>query len=252
MELLSVVIITLNEEGAIDRCIDSVRKVADEVLVVDSGSTDATVEVAESCGARVINKDWLGFGRQKQFAVNEAAHPMVLCLDADEWLSDALSEEILKIKNSAMAAAYVLPRRNLFLGRWLSYGEGYPDYTLRFFNREKARWSEEPVHEGVLYDGKPIRLKGDLMHQSADDLHRFLEKQNRYTTIQAAHLFENGKRFSLAKMILSPAIRFFRYYLLKLGFLDGVPGLIHILIGCRNAAIKQYKLYALQHQQKSN
>lgn len=252
MELLSVVIITLNEEGAIGRCIDSVSKVADEVLVIDSGSADATVHEAESRGARVIYKEWLGFGRQKQFAVNEAAHPMVLCLDADEWLSEALSEDILKIKNATMADAYLLPRRNLFLGRWLSYGEGYPDYTLRLFNREKARWSEEPVHEGVLYDAKPIRLKGDLMHQSADNLHRFLEKQNRYTTIQAEYLYEKGKRFSLAKMILSPAVRFIRYYFLKLGFLDGVPGLIHILIGCRNAAVKQYKLYAIQQHQKSH
>jgi glycosyltransferase involved in cell wall biosynthesis len=252
MELLSVVIITLNEEGAIGRCIDSVSKVADEVLVIDSGSADATVHEAESRGAKVIYKEWPGFGRQKQFAVNEAAHPMVLCLDADEWLSEALSEEILKIKNATMADAYVLPRRNLFLGRWLSYGEGYPDYTLRLFNREKARWSEEPVHEGVLYDAKPIRLKGDLMHQSADNLHRFLEKQNRYTTIQAEYFYEKGKRFSLAKMILSPAVRFIRYYFLKLGFLDGVPGLIHILIGCRNAAVKQYKLYAIQQHHKSH
>ncbi len=249
---ISAVIITYNEADKISRCIQSVRGIADEVLVVDSGSTDDTVSIAEKSGARVLQQDWLGYGRQKQFAVDHALHDWVLCLDADEWLSDELAAQLLEEKKQPQKRAFKIPRRNRFLGRWLKHGEGYPDYSLRFFDRRAARWNNHPVHEAVETESPINILKGDLMHDSAENLKNYLSKQNEYTSLQAQIMFENGRRFSLLKMIFSPVLRFLKFYLFRLGFLDGIPGFIHISIGCWNSGIKHAKLFALSRQNEDH
>ncbi len=243
---LTAVIITFNAERLIDRCLQSVR-FCDDLLVVDSGSTDATLEIAQRHGARVIHQPWLGYGRQKQFAVEQAGHNWVLCIDADEWVSDELRraiEAFLEEAPEAVAARF--PRCNRFMGRWLRHGEGYPDWSLRLFNRRHGHWSDDPVHEKVIIDGGQIAtLQGDLMHESQERLHEYLEKQNRYTTLQAKALHTRGKKPGVARLLLSPLFRFLRFYFFRLGFLDGLPGLVHILIGCMNSAVKQMKLMEL-------
>ena len=241
---LSVTIITLNEERRVGKCIES-ASFADEILVVDSASSDRTVEIARKLGARVIHQDWLGYGRQKQFAVEQAANEWVLCLDADEWLSPELSQSIQSVLEQPEYSAYQFPRRNRFMGRWLRHGEGYPDWSLRLFDRNHAHWSEDEVHEKVVPDEDVGKIGGDLMHESEETLQQYLEKQNRYTTLQAERLRADGKRGSAIKMVASPLFRFIKFYFIRLGFLDGFPGLLHILIGCRNSFMKQIKLRGL-------
>lgn len=242
---LSAVIITKNAATQIGACLASLA-FADELLVVDSGSTDGTVEIAKAAGARVLQAEWLGFGRQKQFAVTHAAHDWVLCLDADERVSDALRASIVSALMSPRATAYTMARCNRFMGHWLRHGEGYPDWSLRLFDRRHARWSDDPVHEKVLANARPARLSGDLLHDSAETLDRYLDKQNRYTTLQAEAMRAAGKHASLVRLVLSPLARFIKFYVIRLGFLDGQAGLVHIAIGCMNSFNKYAKLLALQ------
>jgi len=241
---LSAVVITLNAASRLEACLQSLG-FADEIVIVDSGSTDGTVELALRYGARILAREFDGFGPQKQYAVTQAAHDWVLCIDADERLSDALRESMVAALREPRFAAYKFPRCNRFLGRWLRHGEGYPDLSLRLFDRRRARWSDDPVHEKVVCNDPVGRLEGDLMHESAESLHSYLEKQNRYTSLQAQVLFESGKRPSAANLVLSPLVRFVKFYFLRLGFLDGVPGLIHIAIGCYNSFMKIAKLFEL-------
>jgi glycosyltransferase involved in cell wall biosynthesis len=242
---LSAVLITRNAANVLEPCLESLA-FADEIVIVDSGSTDRTAEIAHEHGARIVQKEWLGFGRQKQFAVEQAKHDWVLCVDADERVSPELAAGIQAALAAPVSPVYRMPRRNRFLGRWLAHGEGYPDWSPRLFNRQDARWSDDLVHEKVLYAVTPGTLAGDLMHDSADDLAIYLERQNRYTTLAARQAFEQGKTAGVAHLALSPVVRFIKFYLLRLGFLDGVPGLLHISIGCMNSYLKYAKLIELR------
>ncbi|MBF0295545.1 MAG: glycosyltransferase family 2 protein [Magnetococcales bacterium] len=237
---LSLVVITQDEADRLPACLDSVPFAA-EILIVDSGSRDATVALAQARGARVIHQEWLGYGRQKQLAVSLASNDWVLCLDADERLSPPLQEQMQQELRSPRHLAYRFPRCNRFLGRWLRHGEGYPDWQLRLFHRGHARWSDDPIHEGVTASVPVGTLTGDLLHESAQTLESYLAKQNRYTSLQAERLAACGKRPGAARMLFSPLFRFVKFYCLRLGFLDGTPGLIHILIGCMNSFTKYAK-----------
>jgi len=246
---LSVAIITRNAANQLERCLASVA-FAEEIVVVDSGSTDGTVELAARRGARVVRKEWLGFGAQKQFAVDAASHDWVLCLDADECLSTELREAIVAELKAPRGFVYAVPRRNRFLGRWLKHGEGYPDWNVRLFHRGHARWGNEPVHEKIATRSPVLRLRGDLLHDSAETLEKYLDKQNRYTSLQAESLRAAGRRTNACQLVLSPVLRFVKFYLWRLGFLDGVPGLVHIAIGCMNSFNKYAKLKALERASK--
>ena len=241
---VSAVLITRNAAATLDACLESLA-FADDIVVVDSGSTDATVEIAGRRGARVVQKEWLGFGRQKQYAVEQAKHDWVLCLDADERVSPQLAASIAQALATPVSPVYRMPRRNRFLGRWLSHGEGYPDWSPRLFNRLNARWSDDLVHEKVLFAVTPGTLDGDLMHDSSDDLATYLDRQNRYTTLAARQAYELGRSANVLHLLFSPVVRFFKFYVLRLGFLDGVPGLLHISIGCMNSYMKYAKLLEL-------
>jgi len=238
---LSVAIITLNAASQLEDCLKSAR-FADEIVVVDSGSTDGTQALAERYGARVIQRDWPGFGRQKQFAVEAASHDWVLCLDADERVSRELQAAIEIALKSPSHVAFRFPRCNRFLGRYLRYGEGYPDWSLRLFDRRQARWSDDAVHEKVLTKGEIGTLKGDLLHDSAESLAAYLTKQNRYTTLAAEMAVAAGKRAGIGRIVGSPLVRFLKFYLIRQGFRDGLPGLIHIAIGCFNSMMKYAKM----------
>jgi len=243
---LSVAIITLNAATQLADCLASVR-FADDIVVVDSGSSDGTVALAERYGARVIQQDWLGFGRQKQFAVAAAAHDWVLCLDADERVTPDLQAAIEKALHSPSTAAFRFARCNRFLGRYLRHGEGYPDWSLRLFDRRQARWSDDAVHEKVLTDGPVAMLNGDLLHDSAESLATYLNKQNRYTSLAADMALAAGKQASFGRLAFSPLVRFVKFYILRQGFRDGLPGLVHIAIGCFNSFIKYSKMLERQN-----
>jgi len=242
---LSAVLITRNAAAVLAPCLESLA-FADEIVVVDSGSSDGTAEIARRFGARLVQKEWLGFGRQKQYAVDQARHDWVLCLDADETVSPRLAASIQAALAAPVSPVYRMPRRNRFLGRWLSHGEGYPDWSPRLFNRMNARWSDDLVHEKVLYAVTPGTLQGDLMHDSADDLTAYLERQNRYTTLAARQAYELGRSAGFFHLLLSPVVRFFKFYVFRFGFLDGMPGLLHISIGCMNSYVKYAKLIELR------
>jgi glycosyltransferase involved in cell wall biosynthesis len=242
---LTAALITLNAGAQLDACLASLA-FADEILVVDSGSSDATLEIARARGARVVSHEWHGFGRQKQLAVQDARHDWVLCLDADERVSAALERSIRAALAARRYKAYRMARRNRFLGAWLAHGEGYPDWTLRLFHRAHASWSNDEVHEAVLTTAEVGRLEGDLLHDSAEDLATYVAKQNRYTTLHARSLFQQGVRASYWRLAVNPLARFLKFYVLKLGFLDGGPGFAHIVVGCNNTFHKYLKLIELQ------
>lgn len=241
---LSAVLITRNAASQLDACLASLA-FCDEIVIVDSGSTDATLAIAEKHRARVIGKEWLGFGRQKQFAVEQARNDWVLCVDADERVSGPLAASIGTALAKPASVVYRMPRCNRFLGHWLRHGEGYPDWSARLFDRRAARWSDDPVHEKVLYAVTPGTLEGDLLHESAEDLADYLEKQNRYTTLAARHLYESGRTANSLHLLASPVVRFVKFYFFRLGFLDGLPGLAHTVIGCMNSFMKYAKLIEL-------
>jgi glycosyltransferase involved in cell wall biosynthesis len=251
---LSLVIIARDAAHELVDCLASAAFAA-EAIVVESGSSDDTAAVAARSGARVIAHAWEGFGPQKNFAVAQARHDWVLCLDADERVTPELEAAIRALfagggpaaeYTEPAAAAYTIARRNRFLGRWLAHGEGYPDWNIRLFDRRRARWSDDVVHEKVVADGPAATLRGDLLHASAESIDAYIAKQNRYTSAQATAMHARGERASAAQMMLSPAARFVRFYVFKLGFLDGVAGFAHIAIGAFASFLKYAKLRALQ------
>lgn len=246
---LSAVLITLNAGAQLQASLESVR-FCDDLVIVDSGSTDNTLDIAAAYGARIFRRDWAGFGLQKQFAVAQARNDWVLCIDADEQISPTLEEAIdavMSMPEPERLPAYFLPRCNRFLGRYLRHGEGYPDWVLRLFDRNQAQWSDDTVHEKVVLNPKgigaktPGRLNGDLLHESAESLSRYLDKQNRYTSMQAVEMATRGKKPHAMKMAVSPMVRFLKFYVLRRGFLDGWQGFAHIAIGCFFAFVKYAK-----------
>jgi len=248
MESLSVVIISKDEASAIAACLDSVAGLADEFVVLDSGSTDGTRELCIARGARFIETDWQGFGVQKGRAVQSACNDWVLCIDADERVTSELSASIASILRAPSYSAYQFARRNRFLGRYLQHGEGYPDWSLRLFDRRAARWSTDAVHEKVICDAPVGKLTGDLLHDSAETLEGYLTKQNRYTSLAAEASDLEQVTISAARLVLSPITRFVKFYFLRGGFRDGVPGLVHIAIGCFNSFVKYAKIRERQNR----
>ncbi|WP_434514861.1 glycosyltransferase family 2 protein [Dechloromonas sp. ARDL1] len=242
---LSVAIITLNAASQLEDCLKSAC-FADDIVVVDSGSTDGTQALAMRYGARLIDQTWLGFGPQKQFAVDAARHDWVLCLDADERVSPELRKAIEQTLQEPADGAYRFARCNRFLGRYLKHGEGYPDWSLRLFDRRRAHWSDDAVHEKVVTDTAIGTLKGDLLHDSAESLAAYLTKQNRYTSLAADMALQAGKRATFGRIAFSPIVRFIKFYLIRQGFRDGLPGLVHIAIGCSNSFFKYAKMLERQ------
>jgi glycosyltransferase involved in cell wall biosynthesis len=242
---LSAVLITRNAAHVLEQCLESIA-FADEIVVVDSASTDGTAQIAARRGARIVQKEWLGYGRQKQFAVEQAKHDWVLCIDPEEQVSPELAASILKALAAPAAGVYRMRRRNRFLGKWLSHGEGYPDWSPKLFNRLNARWSDDLVYEKVLFALTPGTLEGDLLRDAHEDLAAYIARQNLYTTLAARQAHDTGRGTSLAHLLFSPMVRFFKFYILRLGFLDGLPGLLHVSIGCMNSYMKHAKLIEMQ------
>lgn len=224
---VSVIVITLNEEAALGRCLASVAW-ADEIVVVDSGSTDRTVELARAAGAKVtVTTDWPGFGRQKNRALDLATGDWVLSLDADEWVSPALAAEIrAAVSRSDAPAGYELPRLSSFVGREMRHSGWWPDHVARLFRRAKARFSDDLVHERLVVEGAVGRLGEPLRHESFTSLEEVVEKMNRYSSASARMRVERGKGGSVGGAVAHGLWAFLRTYLLRAGFLDGREGFV--------------------------
>lgn len=242
---VSLVVITLNEEKNIERCLRSVPFVS-EVVVVDSGSTDKTVEIARKLGAKVIVEKWRGFGPQRIFAGEQANSDWVLFLDADEALSPELAREIEdKFAKLDPQAVYEMPRKTFHLGRWILHGGWYPDYQGRLYHRGQSHWTPKMIHEKV--EGpRRERLKSPLLHWVFADLSHQIKTNDRYSTDQARELIQKGQTFSLAKLLIKPPVKFLECYVLKRGFLDGLPGFI-IAVGAAYSVFARWaKLWEMQ------
>ncbi len=223
---ISATIITCNEERKIARAIESLR-CCDEILVVDSGSTDRTVEIAQKLDARVIESPWPGYSKQKNLAAAQAANDWILSLDADETLSEALEGEIWQLrKNGPEYDAYTMPRMAQYLGRWILHSGWYPDRKVRLYHRDKATWVGEFVHESVKVSGTVGHLKSNILHYTCESLSEHLRTLDRYTTLAAQELVSSGQPAAWHKLIVEPGWAFLRTYLFQLGFLDGLEGLM--------------------------
>src|SRR5437879_6903414 len=222
---ITATIITLNEERNIARAMESLR-CCDEIVLVDSGSVDRTVELAAKLGARVVESPWHGYATQKNYAAEQATHDWILSLDADEALSESLEGEIWTLKKKGPSHdAYTMPRLAQYLGRWILHSGWYPDRKIRLYHRAKAKWVGDFVHESVAVEGSVGHLKSNILHFTCSSLSEHLKTMDRYTTLAAEQLLATGEKVTWGRLILEPPWTFFRTYVVKLGFLDGVEGL---------------------------
>jgi len=244
---ITATIITLNEAENIRAACESVAW-ADEILVVDSESTDATREIAAQCGARVIANPWPGFSAQKQFAVDAASHDWIFSLDADERLSPELTKRILDLKSHVEPepAGFEMPRRTFYLGRWIKHSGWWPDHKVRLYDRRHARWRGDFVHEALDVKGLVKRVDGNLLHYTVRDASEHHLRMDRYTTLAAEELFTRGKRASIGSLFVSPMVVFLRSYVFKLGFLDGIPGLAIARFAAHYEFLKNLKLWEMR------
>lgn len=241
---LSACIITFNEADRIEACIRSVG-FCDEVIVVDSHSTDGTRARAAALGAQVIERDWPGYRSQKQFAVAAARNDWVLCLDADEQVSAELRAQIESWRERGFGdrAGWSVPRITDYFGRFLRHGNAYPDRLVRLFDRRRGGWVGLEIHENTRVDGPVGRLEGHLEHYSYRSLTDHQQRMQRYAQLMGEALYAAGKRCGLAKVLLNPQWRFFRGYVLRLGFLDGWRGLVFALVESSYVRRKYLHLY---------
>mgnify|MGYP001455702774 CR=1 FL=1 len=243
MTRVSVIVITRNEERNIRDCLSSARW-ADEVIVVDSGSSDGTVAAAREFSDKVFERPWEGFGASKNFALSQARNDWVFWLDADERVTPELAEEIeLSLSGQTDMVGFSVPRKAFFLGTWIRHCGWYPGRVVRLFRRDKAVFSNDRVHERLIVDGPVAELKSDLLHYTDPSLEHYFTKFNRYTSLAAEDLAGKGRRTGIGRMLLNPVWTFFRMYFLRLGFLDGMPGLILCMLSAGYVFTKYAKLW---------
>lgn len=224
---LSGIVITFNEEKNITRCIESMQDVCDEILVVDSFSTDATPQRVHDLGAKLIQREWNGFLEQKNFAQDHASYDIVLQLDADEALSEELKKSILKVKEHWSADGYFFNRFTQFCGKWIHHSGWYPDAKLRLYDRRKGKWSGLDPHPGVVLEkGTTSHINGDLLHYSFHTASEFIERSANYALQAAKAMHTLDKPFRWHKLLLSPVFRFFKDYIIRGGIRDGFEGLM--------------------------
>jgi len=255
MITISVVVITLNEEKNLARCLDAVKDIADEIVVLDSNSKDNTVTIAESFGARVIQQDFINFAAQKQSADTLASNEWVLSLDADEVLTPKLIEDIKKIKTEhPTLLAYNLDRLTNYCGTWIKHCGWYPDKKTRFYNRKEGSWRGDGLHEFWSLNNaaaKVGQLKGELLHYSYYTYSDHLRQIDKYTEMAAQIAFKNGKKVSFLKWLLAPRFRFLVDYIFRGGFLDGTNGFMVCKLSALATFMKYSKIRQL-HQLKNN
>jgi glycosyltransferase involved in cell wall biosynthesis len=245
---ISAAIITLNEEINIKRCLDSLQGIVDEIIVVDSYSSDKTEEICAKYDVKFIKQKFLGHIEQKNFALDQTSHEIVLSLDADEAIDEKLKSEILKVKSNFSADAYYFNRLTNYNGHWVRHCGWYPDKKLRLFKKSKCRWSGMNPHDIIELDTGATQkyLKGDLLHYSYNSISDHVNQTNKFTTIAAKAAFSKGKRSNIFKIITRPILKFLKDYFLKRGFMDGRYGFIICCINGLSALLKYSKIKELQ------
>jgi glycosyltransferase involved in cell wall biosynthesis len=252
VEKISVVIICLNEEKNIGRCIDSVKDIADEIIILDSHSTDQTVNIAEKKGAVVVREDFKGYIQQKNKAIELASHNYILSLDADEALDPVLTASISKVKQKFTSHAYRMNRFSNYCGKFIKHGSWYPDAKVRLFDKRVARWGGTNPHDKIVLaeDTAVKHLKGNILHYSYHSISEHVSQNNKFSSVAAESLFANGKRTNLFKVFVNPFWAFLQSYLIRAGFLDGLYGLVIAVMIANLTFLKHIKLYLLQQSGK--
>lgn len=250
MSKLSVYVIAYNDEANIRACLESVRW-ADELIVVDSYSTDGTTKISREFTEKVYQHDFKGFGRLRNEALAHTNHDWVFNLDSDERATPELRDEIRGLLDRGPEAdAYHVPRRSYFLGRWINHCGWYPDYRQpQLFHKGRMRYRDDLVHEGFELDGRLGYLKGHVLQYPFRDLDHFLEKQDRYSTLTAKRLHQEGRQFRVHQLLTHPPLTFLKMYLIRAGFLDRMPGLILSALYTYYTFIKYAKLWELSRQE---
>ncbi len=250
MENLSIVIITFNEEKNIERCILSVKEIADDIVVLDSNSTDQTIEICEKLGARVFSQKFLGHIEQKNCAISFAKFPFILSLDADEAVDEELKTEILKIKQNKTADGYIINRYNNYCGKWIRHGAWFPDHKLRLWDSTKGKWAGLNPHDKfeLISNSKSLMLKGNILHWSYSTLEEHKNKIESFSTIAAKAYFLQGKRSSQIRILFSPIFRFIKDYFFRFGFLDGSLGWFIASLTFKEIKLKYKKLLDIQNE----
>ena len=244
--------VTKNEANNIEACLRSVH-FADQVVVLDSGSTDETIQLAESLGAQVsVNSDWQGFGAQKNRALALANSQWVLSIDADERLSAELQSEIQKVLENPLADAYCFPRLSSYCGQYIRHSGWYPDHVTRLFRRNAARFSDDIIHEKLVVNGQVRQLRSQLLHESFQNFESVLDKIDRYSTAGAQSLLGKGRTSSFPKALGHGLWAFIRTYFLQMGFLDGWMGLAIAISNAEGTYYRYLKLWLLLQDQKAS
>lgn len=243
---ISAIVITRNVEPIIRRCLESLNW-TDEIVVVDSGSTDRTAEICREFGALFhVTEDWPGYGPQKNRALDRARGDWVICLDSDEWLTDELRAEIERaIAAPEDRSAWAIPRRSSFCGRYMLHSGWWPDYVVRLFRRDSARFSDDRTHERLVVHGPTGRLRSPIMHEAIVSLDQMIDKMNGYSTSTALAFHERGRRSSLLTALVHGGWAFFRTYVLRLGFLDGREGFMLAVANAEGSYYRYLKLMLL-------
>jgi glycosyltransferase involved in cell wall biosynthesis len=240
MPELSVVIITFNEEKNIGRCLASIQGIADDIVVLDSFSTDATESICKRSGVNFIQRKWEGYSATKNFANQQAKYNWILSLDADEALSEALQRSILEIKKQDAQKAFKFNRLTNYCGHWVKHCGWYPDTKVRIFDRRTTQW-EGSIHEKLVVKGaEPQQLKGDCLHYSYYTIEEHYRQSDKFSTLSAESLYATGKNASVLKLVFSPVVKFISCFVFKLGFLDGTAGYTI----CKIMASSTYRKYA--------
>ncbi len=248
--MLSAIVITFNEAEKIEKCLKSL-KFCDEIVVVDSGSTDHTLDIAARYTQRIFIEQWKGFGLQKQSALEKAAGEWVLSIDADEEVPEPLAEEIIGSVKSNLYSGFMIPRKNLYGSKWLRHGGQYPDHVLRLFKREAGRFTDSVVHERVVVEGRVGKLSNPIVHHAFEDLSSMLEKMNRYSSLGAEQMLKNGKKANSFSPFIHAMALFLKDYIFRGGFLDGREGFNVALLKSLGVYFKYQKLLDLMRNNKS-
>lgn len=253
MSSISVVILTLNAEQHLEACLNAVSDLADEILILDSGSTDATLEIAAKHGCNIQQVEWKGYAQTKNDGNGVAAGDYILSLDSDEVLSDELKASIQSVKDSGLQGAYSFNRLNNYYGHWLHHGGFYPDKKVRLFPKGAASWQGDFVHEDmVLQPGTNVtHLPGDLLHYTTDSVADHLDRINKYSTLAAQGMLAQGKSPGFFKLVFSPIWRFKKIYFFKGGFRDGRAGLVVALMSAYAVMLRYAKLWQLKNSNNS-
>ncbi len=246
MPRISAIVIVYNEEKGIRRCLESLSW-TDEIIVVDSFSQDRTKEIASVFTDKIFDVKWEGFGKKKEFARERASGDWLLSIDVDEVVSDRLRDEVQKaVESNDSFDGYYVPRLSNFLGKWIRHGGWYPDHVLRLFRKGKARFDQSLVHEKLILDGKAGFLQNVLLHYTDPTIHHYLSKMNKYSTLGAESLFQEGKSAGPVDFILRPAAIFFKMFIFKFGFLDGWHGFVLACLSSLHVFAKYAKLWHMR------